>query len=118
MFGDAGYQGVEKRDETQGIVVDWHVAMRPGKRRALDKASVLGKLQDEVGYAMQLRQDSAKSTLVNRLKMQWSGTGHTGRTQTYNRHCDEATGSLRGDIPPCSALLRVDPHQLDLVSTD
>lgn len=71
MFGDAGYQGVEKRDETQGIVVDWHVAMRPGKRRALDKASVLGKLQDEVGYAMQLRQDSAKSTLVNRLKMRW-----------------------------------------------
>ncbi len=48
MFGDAGYQGVEKRDETQGIVVDWHVAMRPGKRRALDKASVLGKLQDEL----------------------------------------------------------------------
>ncbi|AKZ25278.1 transposase (plasmid) [Ralstonia solanacearum] len=48
VFGDAGYQGVDKRDETQGIVVDWHVAMRPGKRRALDKSSALGKLQDEL----------------------------------------------------------------------
>ncbi|WP_197344157.1 IS5 family transposase [Ralstonia pseudosolanacearum] len=48
VFGDAGYQGVDKRDETQGIVVDWHVAMRPGKRRALDKTSALGKLQDEL----------------------------------------------------------------------
>jgi IS5 family transposase len=47
-FGDAGYQGVDKRDETQGILVDWHVAMRPGKRRALDKTRALGKLQDEL----------------------------------------------------------------------
>ena len=35
-FGDAGYQGVEKRPETKADVT-WHVAMRPGKRRALDK---------------------------------------------------------------------------------
>ena len=33
-FGDAGYQGVHKRDEAQGP--RWHVAMRPGKRRQLD----------------------------------------------------------------------------------
>jgi IS5 family transposase len=34
-FGDAGYQGVEKRaDATKDIT--WHVAMRPGKRRALN----------------------------------------------------------------------------------
>ncbi len=35
-FGDAGYQGVEKRpDATKDIT--WHVAMRPGKRKALNK---------------------------------------------------------------------------------
>ena len=34
-LGDAGYQGVEKREENQGKSVTWHVAMRPGKRRAL-----------------------------------------------------------------------------------
>lgn len=33
-FGDAGYQGVEKRPG-QPASVTWHVAMRPGKRRAL-----------------------------------------------------------------------------------
>lgn len=34
-FGDAGYQGVDKRGENIGVPVTWHVAMRPGKRRAL-----------------------------------------------------------------------------------
>lgn len=33
-FGDAGYQGVEKREEGT-TDIPWHVAMRPGKRRAL-----------------------------------------------------------------------------------
>lgn len=33
-FGDAGYQGVHKREEAQGPT--WHVAMRPGKRRRLN----------------------------------------------------------------------------------
>lgn len=35
VYGDAGYQGVEKRKENQGRAVNWHVALRPGKRRAL-----------------------------------------------------------------------------------
>ncbi len=35
-FGDAGYQGVEKRPDARSDVT-WHVAMRPGKRKALDK---------------------------------------------------------------------------------
>jgi IS5 family transposase len=37
-FGDAGYQGVEKREEHLETPVVWHTAMRPGKRRALDKS--------------------------------------------------------------------------------
>jgi len=35
VFGDAGYQGVDKREENQGKAVRWHIALRPGKRRAL-----------------------------------------------------------------------------------
>ena len=36
VFADAGYQGAHKRpDAKEGVT--WHVAMRPGKRRALDK---------------------------------------------------------------------------------
>jgi IS5 family transposase len=33
IWGDAGYRGVEKRPEHQDRDVDWHIAMRPGKRR-------------------------------------------------------------------------------------
>ena len=34
-FADAGYRGAHKRPEAKGDV-NWHVAMRPGKRKALD----------------------------------------------------------------------------------
>jgi len=48
VFADAGYQGIERRDETQDISAEWHVAMRRGKRRALDTESPSGKLCDEL----------------------------------------------------------------------
>ncbi len=35
VFADAGYQGVEKREENQETPVTWHVAMKVSKRRAL-----------------------------------------------------------------------------------
>jgi len=35
-FGDAGYQGAHKRPDASKDVT-WHVAMRPGKRKELDK---------------------------------------------------------------------------------
>ncbi len=34
-LGDAGYQGVEKREENQGKAVTWHVAMKRSKHKAL-----------------------------------------------------------------------------------
>ena len=37
VWGDAGYQGVGKREENRDTQVDWQVAMRHGKRRRLDK---------------------------------------------------------------------------------
>lgn len=46
-FGDAGYQGVEKREENRDSDVRWEVAMRPGKRRALPKTAI-GRLQDRI----------------------------------------------------------------------
>ena len=45
VFADAGYQGATKRPEATGV--HWHVAMRPGKRRALDKQTRLGALLDK-----------------------------------------------------------------------
>ncbi len=40
VSGDAGYTGVEKREEHAGRKVDWWIAMRPGKRRALTNSAV------------------------------------------------------------------------------
>ena len=37
VYGDAGYQGVEKREENRAVEVEWRVAMKPGKRRQLDR---------------------------------------------------------------------------------
>ena len=50
VFADAGYQGVTKREEVQGIQTNWHVAMRPGKRRALDKDSPMGAVLDRLEH--------------------------------------------------------------------
>lgn len=49
-FGDAGYQGVEKRDENQASTVKWHVALRPSKRRALPDTE-LGRLDEQIEQA-------------------------------------------------------------------
>ena len=51
VFADAGYQGVDKRDETQDIEVNWHVAMRPGKRKVLDKSTPMGAILDQLEQA-------------------------------------------------------------------
>ena len=46
-FGDAGYQGAHKRaDAKEGV--RWNIAMRPGKRAALDKTTVVGQLTDQL----------------------------------------------------------------------
>jgi len=45
VLGDAGYRGVEKREENQGRDVQWHIAMMPGKSRLLDD-SKLDQMRD------------------------------------------------------------------------
>jgi IS5 family transposase len=49
-YGDAGYQGIHKRPDVKSGV-RWHVAMSPGKRRALDKSDPLDQLTDQVEKA-------------------------------------------------------------------
>ena len=60
-WGDAGYQGVEKRPEHRGGGVEWRVAMKPGRRRLLGegvaeeaaekrKASVRAKVEHPFLY--------------------------------------------------------------------
>ena len=46
VWGDAGYQGIEKGEEHKDRQVAWHVAMRPGQRRKLAREPV-EKLMEE-----------------------------------------------------------------------
>ena len=48
VFADAGYRGMDKREEAKELEVDWHIAMRPGQRRALDPARQVDRLLDKV----------------------------------------------------------------------
>ena len=45
-FGDAGYQGIDKRPDAQADII-WHVAMGPGKRKALNKENEADALIDK-----------------------------------------------------------------------
>ena len=47
VFADAGYQGAHKRPDAKEDV-QWHVAMRPGLRKLLDKADPMDALTDQV----------------------------------------------------------------------
>jgi IS5 family transposase len=50
VYADAGYQGIEKRDEMQGRGIGFRVAMRPGKRRVLPDTPE-GRIDDLVETA-------------------------------------------------------------------
>ena len=47
VFADAGYQGAHKRPDAKEDV-KWHVAMRPGLRKLLDKADPMDALTEQV----------------------------------------------------------------------
>jgi IS5 family transposase len=47
-YGDAGYRGVERRPERRRTI-EWHVAMRPGRRRALGRTA-LGRLREQIEH--------------------------------------------------------------------
>ena len=47
VFADAGYRGADKRPDAKEDV-QWHVAMRPGLRKLLDKADPMDALTEQV----------------------------------------------------------------------
>lgn len=47
VFADAGYQGAGKRPDARANV-KWHIAMRPGKRRALDLSKPINGLTEQL----------------------------------------------------------------------
>ncbi len=50
VFADAGYRGIDKRDNLKDKAVDWHIAERPGKVRALKKHPRINKVLINIEY--------------------------------------------------------------------
>lgn len=47
-WADAGYRGVDKREELKDSKTQWHVAMQPGQRRALDPGCKLHRVLEKI----------------------------------------------------------------------
>jgi IS5 family transposase len=50
VFGDAGYQGADKRPENTGKAVTWHIAMKRSLRKAMKK-NPLGRIKEKLEKA-------------------------------------------------------------------
>ncbi len=66
VFADAGYRGVDKRKEIQDQHknVQWHVAMMPGKRRALKKTGA-----DEIRERIEKIKASVRATVEHPFRV-------------------------------------------------
>lgn len=50
VFADAGYRGIDKRDNLKGKAVDWYIAERPRKVRVLKKHPRINKVPINIEY--------------------------------------------------------------------
>jgi IS5 family transposase len=73
VHGDAGYQGAAKREELTGREVDWHIAMRPGKRKVLDK----GDAQDAITEQIEKAKASIRAKVEHPFRVIKQQFGHT-----------------------------------------
>ena len=80
VWGDAGYQGVDKRLENRESDVEWLVAMRPGRRRQLEPGSPgaygegQGVDQGEGGASVPVRE---AALWLRQGALPWAGKEHT-----------------------------------------
>jgi IS5 family transposase len=67
VLGDAGYQGVEKRQENKASKHIWHIAMRPGKRRVLgtDRLGNLMELYERIKARIRAKVEHPLHVLKN-----------------------------------------------------
>ena len=90
-WGDAGYQGVEKRPEHRDGGVEWRVAMKPGRRRLLDegvaeeaaekrKGSVRAKVEHPFLYVK-------RHFGYAKVRYPWRRTGSASRCCWGSRTC-------------------------------
>lgn len=89
-LGDAGYQGVEKREENRGKSVIWHVAMKRSKRKSLPK-NRLGRQLENLEHL-----NASGVSLNGRARFPASGLGR----------CNQRSATKRGRSGTAWAFIR------------
>lgn len=72
-FGDAGYTGVEKRDEMQGKGAKWHVALKRSKIKAMRDGAIKDLLIEAERTKAQIR--SGRTSVPCHQESVWSSQG-------------------------------------------
>ena len=84
VFGDAGYQGVDKRKEHAERPVEWHIATRPGKRKAMAKDSAEAKYEK---IKSQIRAVVEHPFLTIKRRFGYDKARYRGLAKNENRIC-------------------------------
>lgn len=82
VFGDAGYLGVEKRDEHTDRKVQWHIAQRPAKRKSMSKNSAAEKYEK---LKAQIRAKVEHPFLIVKQRFSYNKTRYRGLEKNENR---------------------------------
>ena len=99
VWGDAGYQGVDKRPGNRGLDVEWQVAMRPGQRRKLEPESP------------EARRASVRA--VDQAALRLSATGDCPRTRSGDDAagvCQHEGRTVPGGVKPCISAPKIRPN--------
>ena len=118
VWGDAGYQGVDKRPGNRGLDVEWQVAMRPGQRQ----------LEPESPEAVSEKRKASVRAKVEHPFLYISGTSATPRSATGDcprtRAADDAAGvcqldegrTVPGGVKPCISAPKIRPRRRNALS--
>lgn len=82
VWGDAGYLGIEKRQEHQSREVNWCIALRPGKRARLPEDSPLAKVEY---LKARVRAKVEHAFLVIKRQFGYSKVRYRGLAKNTNR---------------------------------
>jgi len=90
VFADAGYHGVAKREKVQGIKASWHVTMRLGKRRALDKSRPWGGYPGPAGAGQGTHPSQRGTPIPRHQAAGWLRQGQVPRAGQQHGQPDDA----------------------------
>jgi len=96
VYADAGYTGVEKRDEHENREVIWQIAARRSTYSRLNKHSRLYKAKRKIEYCQAQTRAKVEHPYMDSSSLQAPSLWHPCRLHTYIRPLTTASGSMLG----------------------